>query len=268
MKCPKCGHERPSDSSAPAWQCPACGIAYAKYEAYLTRRQALKPRPEQTDVARSWPRDLSLWTLIAANLFTLVAALEGTWALHAILLVYWAQSVAIGLTNAVRLVALRDFSTRGFKINNRRPPETARTKWSTALFFSMHYGFFHLIYLVFILADAEEAGAANPLSLGFVLAVIGFVINHAFSLRYNIETDHSGKPNIGTLMMLPYARILPMHLTIIFGMGMMRGGQDAVMLFIGLKTLADAVMHFADHVYLARLNSDADSATSGDQAPR
>lgn len=28
--CPKCKHARPSDTTAPDWQCPACGVAYAK----------------------------------------------------------------------------------------------------------------------------------------------------------------------------------------------------------------------------------------------
>lgn len=28
--CPKCSHIRPADTQAPAWQCPACGVAYAK----------------------------------------------------------------------------------------------------------------------------------------------------------------------------------------------------------------------------------------------
>ena len=28
--CPKCRHARPDNTSAPAWQCPACGVAYAK----------------------------------------------------------------------------------------------------------------------------------------------------------------------------------------------------------------------------------------------
>ncbi|MGQ3685582.1 MAG: hypothetical protein ACUBOA_11355 [Candidatus Loosdrechtia sp.] len=29
-KCPKCGYERKATDSAPEWQCPACGVAYAK----------------------------------------------------------------------------------------------------------------------------------------------------------------------------------------------------------------------------------------------
>ena len=29
-KCPKCGYERKATDSAPEWQCPSCGVAYAK----------------------------------------------------------------------------------------------------------------------------------------------------------------------------------------------------------------------------------------------
>jgi glutaredoxin/predicted RNA-binding Zn-ribbon protein involved in translation (DUF1610 family) len=30
VSCPKCSHEREPGSTAPSWQCPACGVAYAK----------------------------------------------------------------------------------------------------------------------------------------------------------------------------------------------------------------------------------------------
>lgn len=33
MKCPKCGYARKMGETAPDWQCPSCGIAYAKSEA-------------------------------------------------------------------------------------------------------------------------------------------------------------------------------------------------------------------------------------------
>jgi glutaredoxin/predicted RNA-binding Zn-ribbon protein involved in translation (DUF1610 family) len=32
ISCPKCGHRREPAATAPAWQCPACGVAYAKVE--------------------------------------------------------------------------------------------------------------------------------------------------------------------------------------------------------------------------------------------
>lgn len=33
MKCPKCGYTRRMGETAPDWQCPSCGVAYAKAEA-------------------------------------------------------------------------------------------------------------------------------------------------------------------------------------------------------------------------------------------
>ena len=32
MKCPKCGYSRTMGDTAPEWQCPSCGIAYAKVQ--------------------------------------------------------------------------------------------------------------------------------------------------------------------------------------------------------------------------------------------
>lgn len=38
MKCPKCGYVRePKDSIVPDWQCPKCGVAYAKAQASLNK---------------------------------------------------------------------------------------------------------------------------------------------------------------------------------------------------------------------------------------
>jgi ribosomal protein L37AE/L43A len=32
MICPKCNYQRKPDDDAADWQCPACGIAYAKFQ--------------------------------------------------------------------------------------------------------------------------------------------------------------------------------------------------------------------------------------------
>jgi len=39
--CPKCGYVRKEADAAPAWQCPACGIAIAKYHASLAQAKEL-----------------------------------------------------------------------------------------------------------------------------------------------------------------------------------------------------------------------------------
>ena len=70
--CPKCGHVRRPDEHAPAWQCPACGIAYHKYQAYLQRaRQAVTP-PGSSDVAPPVNADGSMWMLGLSNVAALM----------------------------------------------------------------------------------------------------------------------------------------------------------------------------------------------------
>jgi hypothetical protein len=47
-------------------------------------------------------------------------------------------------------------------------------------------------------------------------------------------------------MFLPWARILPMHLTILSG-GMVGASLGSMLLFSGLKTLADSLRQFVEH---------------------
>jgi hypothetical protein len=77
----------------------------------------------------------------------------------------------------------------------------------------------------------------------------GFVSSHRASHREHMEADLRGTPKIGMLMALPYARIIPMHLTIIFGAV---AGGGGLLLFGGLKTVADVVMHKVEHRLLQR----------------
>jgi len=63
----------------------------------------------------------------------------------------------------------------------------------------------------------------------------GFAQRRTF--RQQVAADAGGRPNLGVLMFLPYLRIVPMHLTIIFGAA--GGSVVPLLIFIPLKTLAD-----------------------------
>lgn len=195
--------------------------------------------------------DFSLWLLLSSNLITIFFAIREGWDLKTIMLIYWFQSLTIGLFNFIRILQLKEFSTENFKINDRYVQPTQRTKIFTAFFFLFHYGLFHSIYLVFLLTGTFGGSLAvgtNIIDIKFILlTALLFFINHLFSFIYNKPKD-TKKQNIGTLMFYPYARIIPMHMTI--GPMMILGGnfsEVVLLFFLILKTLADAVMHIIEH---------------------
>ena len=185
--------------------------------------------------------------LIAANAFTLMLALAQDWPLALLLWPYWLQSVLIGAYSVRRILGLRQFSTEGFLINRRAVEPTEQTKCTTALFFTLHYGVFHAVYALFLVR--LQMPAHEWLWVG--VAGLAFLLNHGHSFRRYREADRQGRPNIGTLMFLPYLRVLPMHLTMMIGTTALDGSAGALLLFGALKTAADCAMHVAEHRILA-----------------
>ncbi len=191
-------------------------------------------------------------TLVLTNVCAIALALIFQWPIGSLLWPYWAQSVIIGWFSRQRLLALGHYSTEGFTVNDQPVEPTYETQRSTANFFTLHYGFFHFIYAIFLTQLASNLSLIDW--LGVIAASIAFAFNHYASYRRNIEADAEGEPNIGTLMFLPYLRIIPMHLTIIIGGAVMQSHSSAwaVLLFGALKTLADVGMHVAEHRILQR----------------
>ena len=70
--CPKCHHVRKPNETAPDWQCPACGVAYAKAADAARPHEALRqqPRTAMASEERSVP-----WR----KLFILVVLVGGIW---------------------------------------------------------------------------------------------------------------------------------------------------------------------------------------------
>jgi hypothetical protein len=245
--CPKCAYVRAASDRNPEWQCPRCHIAYAKFGAAPLRAALVAEGREMVAEAAA---DFSVLALIAANLIALAIAYATKMSLRDLMLVYWIQSVVIGATNVLRILRLQRFATDGFRMNNEVVKEEPHVPGTIAIFFTLHYGGFHLIYLIFLLNAHGRAGALAPLYVYALLALV-FIVNHAYSLRHNVARDARGKPNIGTMMMLPYARIVPMHLTILAG-GLFYGSTFSFLVFGALKTVADVVMHTVEHHVLGK----------------
>jgi len=203
-------------------------------------------RTESINLTGHLAADRSMVVLLLSNLVTIVLAVYQQWDVFVLMWVYWGQSVIIGYFNVRRIMDLKKFSTSGFMINNRPVKPTPETQRQTAVFFALHYGFFHLGYLIFLGTDTKVAGG---FPLFNVLVCIGvFYLNHWFSYRYNREQEQERVPNIGNLMFFPYIRIIPMHLMIVAGVTVLGGSTGALIVFLLLKTAADVAMHVIEHV--------------------
>jgi hypothetical protein len=221
----------------------------------VTRRNAGSATPVNGQPRGNLFQDWSLWLLLLANGVIIPLAVTQNWNVLALMWVYWFQNIVIGFFNFLRIRQLREFSTDGLVINGRHAEPTQETKNYIARFFLLHYGIFHLVYFIFLLVfsltgmfGSGDENALNSADLKYIIpTAFLFLGNHVFSYFYNRPRD-TGKQKIGSLMFYPYARIIPMHLTIILG-AFLGGG---LLLFLVLKTLADAIMHVVEHRVLLR----------------
>lgn len=167
---------------------------------------------------------ISLLVLIVSNLTILLLALVQQWDFSVLLWGYWFQSIIIGLFQAKKMVDLKT------KQANK-----------VAGFFFLHYGIFHLAYLFFLLISVWPLSWA-PI---FIFATI-FFISHLISYFVNKASDEKRQLGLGKLMFLPYMRILPMHILIVFGW-LFIGGSSGLVLFLLLKIVADVISHHIEH---------------------
>jgi hypothetical protein len=193
------------------------------------------------EIQRPFYLDRSLWLLIFSNCVAIFFAVENSWSLIMLMTLYWVQSVIIGVFNVLRILSLKKFSTENVTINDNPVLPTKAAKYFVALFFSVHYGLFHLVYAVFLFLGFGGMSMPPLLFSGAL-----FFVNHLFSFQYNRKRDEEKVQNIGGVMLFPYARIVPMHIAILFS-GVFSSGNASLVLFLGLKTVADAVMHIIEH---------------------
>jgi len=193
--------------------------------------------------------DLSLWVLFLSNLITIIWALIEGWSVGMVMWSYWSHSVSIGILWFFKILCLKDFSTKGVEIPTGRPvAPTTSGKIQCALFFLTHYGLAHYVYSggLGIVFPSIKRAAVLP------IAAVFFVCQ-CFSFFYNRKWKVKQKPNIGTMMLFPYIRIIPMHFSFILGgfvlsvIGGTFSSKFVLVIFMLLKILADVFMHAVEH---------------------
>lgn len=204
-----------------------------------------------------------LVSLLVANLVTIVMAVAGNWNLASILFIYWAQSVIIGIFTVITLLdadtgALAATMDRSIAEHGGSRKISTRYvgiyKCFLAGFFAVHYGLFHYGYYSFIV-DTGLFGPVNFADTGIRVSCGLFFANHLYSFLYHRGSQPKDAMFLTEEFFRPYNRIIPMHLTIIFGSVIVLvlevAGITTVMpvlvLFLVLKTYADLGTHMRKH---------------------
>ena len=191
----------------------------------------------------------SLLALGLANALPIAGVLLLGWKVFPLVLLYWLENVVVGGFNVGKLLLAR-------------PQEPAYSVGKLFLipFFIFHFGMFTLLHGVFVFALfgaktlprfdslAELPAAIRAYHLGW--GVLALVVSHGLSFYWNyFENGEYRRASLPILMMQPYARLVVLHLAVLFGGWIvltLGSPLLALLVLVALKTTADVRAHQAE----------------------
>ena len=209
--------------------------------------------------------NIPLVALVAANLIPFWGVLFWGWDAFNIVLLYWSENIVVGFYNILKMVFA--------KVSH---PAEHLGKLFMIPFFTIHYGgfcaghgFFILmlfnkgdssfmnnttwpcffVFLQMLLNVIKHAYAIMSLEMRYAMGAL--FLSHGISFVYNylIKGEYA-KVELNKLMGSPYARIVIMHLAVLFGafLTMALGSPIGILIIlVGLKTSLDVIFHMRQH---------------------
>jgi hypothetical protein len=189
--------------------------------------------PQATPIRSKNNAWISNVQLIATNVIVIYLAVVQKWSVLDVFLVYWIQSMIIGLFYFVKLWYFK----------------------SNAFFFITFYGFFHFIYLVAILAISRDQTRETSVSFyqnssayidfpKLILPTIAFFCNHLVSFITNFKKDVLHPQHNFKLSSYPMTRIFPMHIALTIGVSL---GFPTIV-FLIIRAVIDYALHVLAHL--------------------
>ncbi len=205
--------------------------------------------------------DLPLLALVLANLVPVFGVLYLGWDVGAIVVLYWAENIIVGLFTLLKMLVTGGIGALG-----------------NMLFFCLHYGLFCTVHGAFVLELTQFAGEVSgelpvtswpgPLALiqelyyfgqqvlaaaprEFSWACIALLLSHgaSFVLLF-IGHGEYRRTSVDALMSAPYKRITVLHIAVIAGgFLVVRLGSPLGLLLalVALKTGMDIMLHNRSH---------------------
>ena len=200
--------------------------------------------------------DATFWLLISINVYLIIYYSEHPDSFSEIILLFWIQSVLIGIFNFLDMLTLKNFAASNLKINKKPVvAESGNKTGCMAGFFAVHYGIFHLAYFIFLvtLIDVKK--------IDWRFVQFSFFAMLAASIANFIQNkikNRTQEVNVSAMFFMPYARIIPMHLAILAPQFL---NISAPILFLTLKTFADVIMHLVYRSLVFKSPAPASSIT-------
>jgi hypothetical protein len=236
---------------------------------------------------------LSAVALVLANLVPLAGVLYWEWSVSSVVILYWFENVVIGVINVLRMAMASPKSLDLLALAKERagddeaklaaieqalgrmnmPAIRHGLKLFLIPFFIVHYFGFcagHGVFVFSMFGDGNdffgESQGLNPFgvigravaifSTPLAVAASALALSHAFSFvqNYLIGREYE-RMNVRRLMVMPYGRIIALHMTIIFGgIATMALGEPlwVVVILVTVKTVVDLKMHLSEHRKAAR----------------
>lgn len=187
----------------------------------------------------------SALALMVANFVPLAGVLLLGWDLSEIMILFWAENAVIGFYNLLKLGVV--------------------ARWAVVFvgpFFVGHYGAFmagHFLFIYYMFVRGIESSTTEgplieslrDLFVPLWPALLALTVSHGISFYQNFlkNNEHVGR-QVGEQMGEPYKRIIVLHVTIIFGGGLilvLGSPVPALVLLLALKTVTDLRAHRKEH---------------------
>lgn len=146
--------------------------------------------------------------------------------------IFWCQSVLIGLFNFLELLTLKNVRADVVSVNSE-PVNPNQGQGCLALFFLLHFGGFHVGYLIFI---AIKVGFRHINLTFFLVSLALLFVNQIFTFIRHKKMAEENKLNTSFLFFAPYLRVVPMHLMFLIPAFF---GVSPGIVFLILKTVMD-----------------------------
>jgi hypothetical protein len=183
--------------------------------------------------------DPSFWILLITNVYLVYKYEQNPGIFSTLVWLYWSQSIIYGFFTFLTISSSELPALPGNNAAIATGKSDGKITYSdaTAWFFVFHYGFFHVVYFVFLIGMTDMTLFNWSL---FDYCLLAFFVSQAANFIAYRMNKQKPPADFGRMLAIPYVRVLPMHLCILIPAFI---HVVSLTVFLVLKVMADVIMY-------------------------